>query len=401
MKAAITKKINQIAEVLNSKKEYRNLSLINGDCGRKIFEIQYNFVTNKSHSYQYHSSQIPSNIESYFESIEFDANGISEILWYLSYIKGLDILDGSINNYFSDFESYLDKSIVNRVKSSNYDLFAGTIGVLNFYSESGILFRKKNLQKVILDHLVKEAIYVDKECLTWNFLLFDNESSLLRIKDETNFGLAHGLPSLITCLLKFDVIFDSITFPLIEKSIRHILNFQSDFLFDTPTLSSFPYRIKNFTKPDREEYKSRLGWCYGDLGIACMLWNAGKRFNFIKWREKSVEIILRSILRRSLADNKVLDGGICHGTAGIAHIYNRFYQHTGNQEIYKAALFWIQKTLEMGKFSDGLAGYKVYTTKGSELEYGLLEGISGIGLVLLGFIDSKTMDWDRSLLISN
>ncbi len=56
----------------------------------------------------------------------------------------------------------------------------------------------------------------------------------------------------------------------------------------------------------------------------------------------------------------------------------------------------------MAKFEDGLAGYKAWQGQdGWCKEYGLLEGISGIGLVLLNFLsnESKNMNWDNCFLV--
>lgn len=72
------------------------------------------------------------------------------------------------------------------------------------------------------------------------------------------------------------------------------------------------------------------------------------------------------------------------------------------EECKEAAEYWIEKTLEMARFEDGAAGYKTWhgNDNGFEKEYGLLEGISGIGLVLLSYISDTEPVWDECLLLS-
>jgi lantibiotic modifying enzyme len=99
----------------------------------------------------------------------------------------------------------------------------------------------------------------------------------------------------------------------------------------------------------------------------------------------------------------VRDAGICHGTAGIAHIFNRLYRTTKQYRFQEAANYWCLETLKMSKFEDGFAGYKTWHTE----EYGgwqpcnnLLEGIAGIGLSLLSFVMPEDPAWDECLLLS-
>jgi hypothetical protein len=107
--------------------------------------------------------------------------------------------------------------------------------------------------------------------------------------------------------------------------------------------------------------------------------------------------------RLDLEKNKIFDACVCHGSAGIAHFFNRMYHETKMKEFYDISIYWIETTLKMASFSDGLAGFKTWHTEqhgGWVNEYCLLEGISGIGLSLLSFYNSKTLDWDKAFLMS-
>ncbi|MCK5168939.1 MAG: hypothetical protein KAQ75_03590, partial [Bacteroidales bacterium] len=137
------------------------------------------------------------------------------------------------------------------------------------------------------------------------------------------------------------------------------------------------------------------------VGIA--LWQAGKNTNNEEWKNKALEILLHTTKRKDLKENSVIDAGLCHGTAGIAHIYNRMYNNTGRDEFKKAAIYWFEQTLKMAKYDDGLAGYKAWRTPeygGLQNEYGFLEGIAGIGLALISAVSDIEPKWDECLLLS-
>jgi lantibiotic modifying enzyme len=114
-------------------------------------------------------------------------------------------------------------------------------------------------------------------------------------------------------------------------------------------------------------------------------------------------ILSHSATRRGLQENSVLDAGVCHGTAGIASIFNRLYLKTAREEFKEAAVYWCQETLSMAKFEDGFAGYKTWRTEkygGWQTSTSLLEGVSGIGLCLLSFVTSDDPAWDECFLLS-
>jgi hypothetical protein len=105
--------------------------------------------------------------------------------------------------------------------------------------------------------------------------------------------------------------------------------------------------------------------------------------------------------RRNLQENYVMDAGLCHGTAGIGHIFYRMWRNTRMLEFKNAADYWMNETLKMAKFEDGLTGYKTWHGKSGWINsYGLLEGIAGIGLALLTYYYEIEPTWDECLLLS-
>jgi hypothetical protein len=105
---------------------------------------------------------------------------------------------------------------------------------------------------------------------------------------------------------------------------------------------------------------------------------------------------------RSFAESGVLDAGICHGAAGVAHIFNRLYQATGDEELGDAARRWYRQLLTMRRPGEGIAGFPARNhVDGRDVwiaDDSVLMGASGVGLVRLAAVTELEPAWDRALL---
>ncbi|WP_302157971.1 lanthionine synthetase LanC family protein, partial [uncultured Alistipes sp.] len=172
-----------------------------------------------------------------------------------------------------------------------------------------------------------------------------------------------------------------------------------------------PQRYGNFfpgqsleNDPEHPVYFSRLGWCYGDLGVAAALWQAGCALRNDRWCAKALEVLRGTSRRRELAPNGIFDAGLCHGAASVALMYHYMYGQTGETLFAETRDYWIGETLRMGRLEEGLAGYGAWhgvEYGGWKREYGLLEGIAGIGLMLLAALanDPKSDQWMRFFML--
>jgi hypothetical protein len=150
---------------------------------------------------------------------------------------------------------------------------------------------------------------------------------------------------------------------------------------------------------DREP--SRTAWCYGDPGLALAVWSAAARTGapVDEWRALAAESA-----RRPEALCGINDAGLCHGAIGLAHLYNRAYQATGDGEFRSAARSWFERGLARRVPGEGVAGFRMYwvdpitSQPGWRASPDFLEGAGGIGLALLAGVTAEEPRWDRLLV---
>lgn len=180
---------------------------------------------------------------------------------------------------------------------------------------------------------------------------------------------------------------------LLVPTINYILD---QITFKEGNLSYFP----TYSKEHDSTLSSRLGWCYGDLGIAYILWKASLILKDVELERKSIKILQHNSFRRDLHLNIINDAGLCHGSSGIAYIFHKLYLSTKNPAFLDASKYWLDITLRMNNYPSSFGGFKEYRQDIGYIDSaGFLTGSAGIGLVLLSFMDITSTRWDKCLLL--
>jgi hypothetical protein len=102
----------------------------------------------------------------------------------------------------------------------------------------------------------------------------------------------------------------------------------------------------------------------------------------------------------------VVDAGLCHGAAGLAHIYNRAWQATGDGFFAEAARAWLGRALAMRQEIEGAPhGFTAFLPgRDGKLAWmpdaALLTGAGGVALALMAAATAVEPCWDRILLVS-
>ena len=165
---------------------------------------------------------------------------------------------------------------------------------------------------------------------------------------------------------------------------------------------SFPVWVA----PGFQPSPARCAWCYGDPGIAAALLLAARGVGDAGWEQTAVALACRAA-ERPASETGVVNANFCHGAAGLAHLYNRMYQATGEPKLGRAARYWLERTLGFYRRARDAGGTWVqgnwdpgqrerWTWTGIEL----VEGAAGVALVLLAAATSVEPTWDRMFLVS-
>jgi lantibiotic modifying enzyme len=96
----------------------------------------------------------------------------------------------------------------------------------------------------------------------------------------------------------------------------------------------------------------------------------------------------------------VVDAGLCHGSAGLAHLFNRMYQMTAEPILADAARFWVERTLESCSAALSQDATGTDAARGAWKGPGLLEGAAGVALALEAACTTAEPIWDQMLLVS-
>jgi hypothetical protein len=208
-------------------------------------------------------------------------------------------------------------------------------------------------------------------------------------------GVAHGAPGAIGVLARIagrvDVEGLGAT---MDGAVRWILAQRDD---DLPGAS-----LPAWITVTGERSPARLGWCYGDLGVAATLHAAGTVLDAPSWVSEAHTLASRAAMV-SIEDAEIDKPGICHGAFGNAHMFNRLFQVTGDERLRSAAVRWFERGFEMCAPGTDLAGFEAHFRDpgvSREAGYGLLDGIAGIAMTIIAAITPNEPEWDRVLLLS-
>jgi len=213
-----------------------------------------------------------------------------------------------------------------------------------------------------------------------------------------NLGLAHGVPGVIA------VLGAACASGIRPRKARKLLDDAVAWLLRQERAEETGSRFPSWSEFRSKRESCRSAWCYGDPGVAAALFVASRCVGEPEWEREALRIA-RGVAARPTDEAGVVDAGLCHGAAGLGHVFNRMYQATGDEEFGRAARFWFERTLEMRQPRRGIGGFRALAAREDGTSYweddeGILTGASGIALALQAATTSIEPDWDRMMLLS-
>jgi len=334
----------------------------------------------------------------------FFFGGFTGIAWVVAHLDGW-LLSSDGEDACQTIDEALGIYLSQPCWRGNYDLVSGLVGYGVYALERLPQQSAVHCLELVVSRLEEIAEHTDQG-VTWHTAP-ELLSTYQRQSCPTgyyNLGLAHGVPGVIALLGQVCATADK-TLRAARIKARSLLDDAVVWLLaqqPADRTKSFPYWVG----PRFSATPTRLAWCYGDLGIAVALLGAARCVNEPTW-EREALMIARRAAKRPAEQSGVRDCGLCHGAAGVGHIFNRLFQATGEASLAAAALFWFERTLEMRHPDQGIAGFFALmpaprnpNEKQLMAAPGILEGAAGIALALLAATTPIEPKWDRMLMLS-
>jgi hypothetical protein len=320
--------------------------------------------------------------------------GVVGIAWLLSHLAHLDDGEPRIGAVDRVLLAGLAKSW-----KSVYDLIDGLVGI-GLYSLERL---PASEGRQILDLVVQRLGDLADErtgAKTW----FTPVESIPREQREKfprgyyNLGMAHGIPGVIR---------------LFAEAVRADVNAETA---QRMLESTVPWLLGKIVKQGDDQFlrgyvegdplpRRRLAWCYNELGAMTAIIIAGKICGHSEWIDRAAEVLTTTV-GTPLDLSGARDASLCHGTAGIAHIYQWLGYELDSGAFREESRRWFEITVKMreeGRYSGGYfyismdpeTKERIRTTN-----HTFLEGGPGIGLALLSAAWNVLPGWNRLLGLS-
>lgn len=293
---------------------------------------------------------------------------------------------------WSDSGEILLEKAREQIRLHNFDYQNGSMGIIHYFLRRKPDDVTQTYVNLLVEELLKEAKEND-----WG-IYFENENRDPNCK--ICFGLSHGMAGILIILSKayhYGLETKALK-ELIEKTGNFIMSYRQGVDISEGKYSFFPKYIAADGKP---YFNSRLAWSTGDLGIALMLYkineilksqSIGQMAEFTGLNTiMTFKNVLNRFNYRDIA-TKITDSNFKNGSAGVAHLYRKLYEMSGNKHYLESYEYWIGETLEYLSEELPNGHYK-------DKETSLLQGLPGIGLTLLSYISEEELNWGEILLL--
>jgi lantibiotic modifying enzyme len=372
-----------------------------GRSGIALFYAYYYRLTGKESYLETLGAQITRCIEDLLKEYPGynHCNGLAGIAWALQHLVNIGIADAEdfeelLNSCDNVLSNYMDAELA----ENGYDFLHEGLGVVLYFLER-MPQEKAQLQLEKAVQYLEKAARQHTSGIRWQDIFTTKEKGYEN-KELYNLGLAHGTPAILIVLgmLHEKGIMPEVTSRLITGGVQWLM--AARYTTDNESMALYPTTVDRENKPTNIN-GSRLGWCYGDLGIAHTLLYAGTRLDNEEYKTKAYSLFEHILRHRNKENGSIVDACFCHGSAGIAQMYRRAYLSSGRNNLLEGAMLWTKETLRMNSWADGAAGFKYHMQGSDDNSYHLLDGIAGIGLSLIAEIGGdEASAWDRCFLLS-
>jgi lantibiotic biosynthesis protein len=316
-------------------------------------------------------------------------SGLSGVHWLYTFLYNNGLLETADWEFLCTDDDLLADSAIAMLEQGNYDFLHGALGIA-----WQLLYKNPQQRQVFFDKvfaLFDQLIQKSSHGLFPHYVAVENIS----YPQEVNLSLSHGMTSVLKfclecyqrriCIDKARLLAENIIRFLQSHTIPGALkNNFADIVHANGHMTSY----------------NRLAWCYGDMSMGLVLYQAGVCFNNRELCRGAHDLLLKTTERRNFDNSSVYEPCFCHGSSGLAYMYLKMGHYTKDVRFEEAAHFWLMKTIGYTTHTDGRFRINQSTHGQAYInEYSLLEGMSGIGLTMLSFL-TRDFSWDYCLMLN-
>ncbi len=325
--------------------------------------------------------------------LSIGSSSVSSI-WLIDQLILMKLLD---EEEFSQSKPWVDLAIettsVDELESNRHDLFYGFVGKGLIAIEHNRNAAKPYIIKIV-DALLKNLKY-DVDGAYW----LTPKPPYIDTSYIINLGIPHGIPGILLFLFKCITTYDLGS--TVKESTDKVILWMRNRL--TKENNALPYEYS-----DRISGTGNLGWCYGDLAVAYTLL---RHYEITKNQDsliKANELLSQALHKNNLtgvsyySEFDIYDTCLCHGTSSIAYMYKKIFELSGNPLANIESHRWLNSTVDsLEKYFFNAEAIESRRYEHFNTSCGFLNGLSGVGLVLLSFIHQSETQWDKILLLDH
>jgi lantibiotic biosynthesis protein len=331
--------------------------------------------------------------------------GFAGVAWAAQHITELWPAEAEADGD-DDLNAEIDQAVLEVLEASgashDYTLASGLVGLGVYARERWPRPAARRCVELIVDRLGALAQPGPQG------LCFPTPSDALFMRSRSQFpdgasdlGMSHGMAGILAFLANAR---PGLAPPHAETA-RAIMQGSAPWMIAQQHAPPHHYsRFPGYAAPPRPPQPASFGWCSGDPGVILSLVAAARSVGDAR-TEAEVLGLARSAAR--VPGDQTLDPGLCHGAAGVGHIFNRLYQATRDEVFLGAARAWFGQALDFrrSRTDEGVVGYVAWTQDNNgpgvwTSEEGFLRGAAGVALALLGAATPIEPAWDRIAVTS-
>jgi hypothetical protein len=282
---------------------------------------------------------------------------------------------------------------------STFDLISGLSGVVATLLPAAPAQRTPPAVPFLVRALCRLAL-ADDGLPAWHtpvHLLYDERQMQLYPAGNLNCGLAHGIPGPLSALAL--TLLSGYEPAEIRPAIRRLAQWLVDHQCrddDGPGWSAvvpLQREAEQLVVADVGEL-SRDAWCYGTPGVARALYLAGRALGDQSLCDLAIDA-MAAVYRRPPEARGIDSPTFCHGVAGLLQITLRFAHDTDIAMFDRATADLTDQILARIDPDRPMAIATVEPGGNLVDQPGLLDGATGVCLVLLGAATDREPTWDR------